>query len=44
MATLYLIEQNSVLRKSGDRLLLCKKPPGKKGGPPRVDEILLDLP
>jgi CRISPR-associated protein Cas1 len=44
MATLYLIEQNTVLRKSGDRLLLCKKPHGKKGGPPRVDEILLDLP
>ncbi len=44
MATLYLIEQNTVLRKTGDRLLLCKKPHGKKGGPPRVDEILLDLP
>lgn len=44
MATLYLIEQNTVLRKTGDRLLLCKKPQGKKGGPPRVDEIVLDLP
>jgi CRISP-associated protein Cas1 len=44
MATLYLIEQNTVLRKTGDRLLLCKKPHGRKGGAPRVDEILLDLP
>jgi CRISPR-associated protein Cas1 len=44
MATLYLIEQNTVLRKTGDRLLLCKKPHGRKGGSPRVDEILLDLP
>ncbi len=43
MATLYLIEQNTVLRKTGDRLLLCKKSSGKGGGP-RVDDILLDLP
>ncbi len=43
MATLYLIEQNSVLRKTGDRLLLCKKSSGKGGGP-RMDDILLDLP
>jgi len=43
MSTLYLIEQNTVLRKTGDRLLLCKKSHGKSGGP-RVDDILLDLP
>ncbi len=45
MPTLYLIEQNTVLRKTGDRLLLCSKPPrGKKGGPPRADEILREFP
>lgn len=43
MPTLYLIEQNTVLRKTGDRLLLCKKSSGKSGGP-RVDDIRLDLP
>ena len=30
MATLYLIEQNTILRKSGDRVLLCSKPPGTR--------------
>lgn len=45
MPTLYLIEQNTVLRKTGDRLRLCSKPaPGKKGGAPRVEDILLEVP
>ncbi len=45
MPTLYLIEQNTVLRKTGDRLRLCSKPdPGRKGGPPRVGDILLEVP
>ena len=45
MATLYLIEQNTILRKSGDRLLYCHKPPGTstKVGV-RQQEILIDLP
>jgi len=45
MATLYLIEQNTVLRKSGDRLLYCHKPPGAstKVGV-RQQDILIDLP
>lgn len=33
MAALYLIEQNTILRKSGDRLLLCKKPPVNRYSP-----------
>ncbi len=46
MPTLYLIEQNTYLRQSGDRLLLCKRPQkiSKRSAPPRVDDILLDLP
>ncbi|MCA9741391.1 CRISPR-associated endonuclease Cas1 [candidate division KSB1 bacterium] len=44
MPTLYLIEQNTYLRKSGDRLLLCKKSVQGKGRPAHTDEIILDLP
>ncbi len=46
MPTLYLIEQNTYLRQSGDRLLLCRRPQkiSKRSAPPRVDDILLDLP
>jgi CRISP-associated protein Cas1 len=33
MSALYLIEQNTVLRKSGDRLLLCRKPPKARNSP-----------
>jgi len=44
MPTLYLIEQNTYLRKRGDRLLLCKRSVQGQGRPPRLDEILLDIP
>ena len=44
MPTLYLIEQNTNLSKSGERLLLCKKSVQGKGRPAHTDEILLDLP
>ncbi len=45
MATLYLIEQNTVLRKSGKRLLFCKRPPGNRRSPGvRQGDILIDLP
>lgn len=45
MSTLYLIEQNTVLRKSGDRLLFCKKrPPARTHSGVNKDDILLDLP
>ena len=45
MAALYLLEQNTVLRKSGDRLLFCKKrPPGRTWAGVRQDDILLELP
>ncbi len=46
MATLYLVEQNTILRKSGDRLLICKKPSTKKTTTTHLtqDDIKLDLP
>lgn len=46
MPTLYLIEQNTYLRQSGDRLLLCRRPQkiSKRSATPKVDDILLDLP
>lgn len=46
MPTLYLIEQNTYLRKRGDRLLLCRRPQtvSKRSSTPRNDDILLDLP
>jgi len=45
MATLYLIEQNSVLRKTSDRLTLCKRPEHARKSPGvRIEDILLELP
>ena len=45
MATLYLIEQNTILRKQGQRLLLCKRPPAKRRYSAVLQgDILLDLP
>lgn len=44
MPTLYLIEQNTYLRKAGDRLLLCKRSVQGKGRPAHADEIILDIP
>lgn len=45
MATLYLVEQNTVLRKTSERLRLCSKPSRWHKSPGvRVDDILLELP
>lgn len=45
MAVLYLLEQNTILRKSGKRLLFCHKPPGASSKPGvRERDILIDLP
>jgi len=45
MATLYLTKQNTILRKTGKRLIYCTKPPGGSARPGvRQTEILLDLP
>jgi CRISPR-associated protein Cas1 len=45
MATLYLIEQNSVLRKTSDRLILCKRPEHARKSPGvRIEDIILELP
>ena len=45
MASLYLIEQNTILRKSGDRLLLCRKPPVNRYSPGvREDDVLVEWP
>ena len=45
MATLYLIEQNTILRKQGQRLLLCKRPPAKRRYSAVLQgDIVLDLP
>ena len=46
MATLYLIEQNTIIRKTGDRLLICKKPPARKTTTTHVtqEEIILEIP
>jgi CRISPR-associated protein Cas1 len=45
VAVLYLVEQNTVIRKSGRRVLICRRPQkGKTSGYVRQDDILLDLP
>ncbi len=46
MATLYLIEQNTVLRKSSDHLLLTRKPPGTHTTTPSYNpsDVLLEIP
>ena len=45
MSVLYLIEQNTILRKSGERLLLCQKPPVNRYSPGvREDDILVQWP
>ena len=45
MATLYLTKQNTILRKTGKRLIYCTKPPGSSARPGvRQTEVLLDLP
>jgi len=45
MPALYLTEQNTILRKSGERLLFCHKPPGAASKPGvRQQDIILDLP
>jgi CRISPR-associated protein Cas1 len=45
MATLYLVEQNTILRKQGNRLLLCKRPPANRRYSAVLQgDILLDLP
>ncbi|RMG21470.1 MAG: CRISPR-associated endonuclease Cas1 [Methanobacteriota archaeon] len=45
MATLYLIEQNSILRKRGNRLLVCKRPPASRRYSAVLQkDIIRDLP
>jgi CRISPR-associated protein Cas1 len=44
MATLYLLRQNTVLRKRGNRLLFCLKRARKTTTLVQEDEILLDIP
>ncbi len=45
MSALYLTEQNTILRKSGKRLLFCHKPPGATAKPGvRRQDIIIDLP
>ena len=45
MAVLYLIEQNTILRKAGKRLLLCKRPPINRKTPGvRESDILSEWP
>jgi len=45
MGVLYLVEQNTVLRKSGDRLVFCKKPPSsRKSSGLRQYDILMEWP
>jgi len=45
MATLYLTEQNSILRKQGERLLVCQRPPAnRRYSAVLQSDILLDLP
>jgi len=45
MAVLYLMEQNVILRKSGDRILFCKRPSGKRRSPGlREGDILMEWP
>lgn len=45
MATLYLVEQNSILRKQGDRLLVCHRPPAsRRYSAVLQSDIIRDLP
>ena len=45
MATLYLIEQNTILRKTSDRVRLCRRPSRTKHSKHLTqDQILLELP
>lgn len=45
MATLYLIEQNSILRKQGERLLVCRRPPASRRYSAVLQkDIIRDLP
>ncbi len=45
MPTLYLIHQNSILRKRGQRFLLCKRPPASRRYTAVLQkDIILDLP
>jgi CRISPR-associated protein Cas1 len=45
MATLYLLEQNTILRKTSDRLQVCQKSKaGKKSGHVTQDQINLEIP
>ncbi len=45
MPTLYLIQQNTILRKRGYRLLLCKRPPAsRRYSAVLQSDIILDLP
>jgi len=46
MATVYLIEQNTVLRKTSDRLVLTKKPPGERTTDKSYSQadVLLEIP
>jgi len=44
MATVYLIEQNTILRKTSDRLLLCKRrSPSQRAAHVTQQEILMEL-
>ncbi|HNT67432.1 MAG TPA: CRISPR-associated endonuclease Cas1, partial [bacterium] len=44
MAVLYLLQQNTVLRKSGKRLLFCRQRERKTTTHLRQDDVLIDLP
>lgn len=45
MSTLYLLEQNSILRKQGERLLVCQRPPAsRRYSAVLQSDIILDLP
>jgi len=45
MATLYLIEQNTILRKTSDRLRLCRmRTPGERKSHVTQGEVLLEIP
>ncbi|MDW7679423.1 MAG: CRISPR-associated endonuclease Cas1 [bacterium] len=45
MATLYLLEQNTILRKTSDRLRLCRmRTPGERRSHVTQGEVLLELP
>jgi CRISPR-associated protein Cas1 len=45
MATLYLVEQNTILRKQGKRLLICRRPPASRRYSAVLQkDIIRDLP